>query len=232
VTDSAASGSGDSGRGRAVATVSGGEVHLWLYPRSDSETLARTTLSRYVDILPERWEFEREARGRPRQINLPGRLDFNLTHCRDRCAIAVTSGARVGVDLEYCNTGRDYMRLARHYFHPAELGALESLKGHEQCRRFYALWTLKEAHIKARGEALPSALSGTCFEIDPEGEVARLEPAGEGDSRYWLFEIAPGWMLAVNCLEAGDSPARLRVFGTPSAGAFEPPEQPAQQIDG
>jgi 4'-phosphopantetheinyl transferase len=163
----------------------------------------RTTLSRYADLDPRRWRFRQGAEGRPeidRQGGLPP-LRFNLSHTRGLVACVVTLGFDCGVDVEHPGRQlRDPLALARHSFAPVEQRALEGLDGEELRRRFFDLWTLKEAYVKARGAGFLS-LPARRFAWEIDGGELRLTIGDElaDAAEAWqalLVEPRPGYRLA------------------------------------
>jgi len=180
------------------------EVHLWLCPRgtAGAEPLLRACLSRYAPRPPAAWRFTRNSNGKPAAAAAPRPLAFNLSHSHDRVAIAVTAGAPVGVDIEYCDPRRDLLRLARRFYHPEEVAALEQ-RDAVGCRDlFYDLWTVKEARIKARGGALWRDL--TALRADPAETCWRLAPL-------------PGYRLAIAVRDPRRRVSRLRVHTAPDS---------------
>ncbi len=145
-----------------------------------ARALVRTTLSRYAEVEPRRWRFVSGPSGRPEIAGPAGLppLRFNLSHTDGLVACLVTLGLDAGVDVELPREIRDPLRLAEHSFAPIEQDALRGLSGGARRQRFYDLWTLKEAFIKARGAgflSLPARRFGyriedgrVSLEIDPE----------------------------------------------------------------
>jgi len=109
--------------------------------------LARTTLSRYADIEPRDWRFQRGKHGRPEIVrpdcaaaagehvapptadslpkaSMPAaavpRLRFNLSHGTGLVACLVTLEVDVGVDVESTQRDLDMARLADRFFSPEE----------------------------------------------------------------------------------------------------------------
>ena len=199
------------------------DVHLWLAPRADdldSGSFCRQVLSRYADVPPGDWAFEKVGEGKPRLLDPPLPLDFNLSHSVDWMVCAVSGGVPVGVDIEHLARKRDVMRLARRFFGEGEVEALERLADGEQRQGFFDLWTLKESAVKARGEALPPLLNKMVFV---------QEPAASGPSKistdcsgsYLLLDPVPDYRLALCWLgEEGAHPV-LRQFHWRGEGAPE-----------
>jgi len=209
-----------------------GDLHLWFCHAdavADSSLLVRNALSGYAGLEPAAWRFATGAHGKPSVVDAPRPLDFNLSDSGDWRVCAVTAGTAVGVDLEHSGPRRDVMKLARRFYDPAEVAALEACGGAAERRaRFYDYWTLKEARVKADGIALGPALASLVFELQfpaksPAGrpgriaEVCRGMPSG---AHYCLLDLFPGYPLAT-CWQgpAGMRP-RLRLFHwSPGVGA-------------
>jgi 4'-phosphopantetheinyl transferase len=160
-----------------------------------AHALKRIALSRYAAVSPERWEFRRERYGKPLIAEPPGvTLGFNLSHTTGLAVVAVTSGASVGVDVEH--TGRAVrVEIAREIFSADEMDALQALPELKQPGRFFALWTLKEALAKARGEGFVLPLGECRFTFAPPSSDAQpcvtFGPRVEDDPRGWRFFQEP-----------------------------------------
>ncbi|MGQ0736785.1 MAG: 4'-phosphopantetheinyl transferase family protein [Acidobacteriota bacterium] len=179
--------------------------------------LARTMLSRYVDLPPRDWPFVIDARGRPELAESRGSPDlrFNLTHTRGLVACAITIGREVGVDVEH--VARTVTpELPERFFSAREVADLRRRPPHEQNRAFFDYWTLKEAYIKARGLGLALPLGQFTFVLSPEAPPAiAFGPELDDDPASWQF--AQFWptgdhRMAVAVRRRGtDLPVRLAV---------------------
>ncbi len=117
--------------------------------------LVRAVLSSYTDDDPRAWVFRRNEYGKPEVVEPAGvSLRFNLSHTAGMVVCAVTTGRDVGVDVEELDRGRADIEVARRFFAPAEVAALEKFPQQRQHEAFFQFWTLKEAYIKARGMGL------------------------------------------------------------------------------
>lgn len=164
----------------------------------------REVLSRYhPSVAPADWRFEAPGNGKPRIAAAHGirGFEFNLTHTEGLTALAVTRDAALGVDAENV-TGDTSLDVARHYFTPAEVAALEDLDGGQRQMRFYELWTLKESWLKATGSGLSTALDRIAFDF-AHGAVTVV---GEGSGHWHFTLIRPSAMhvlvVAVNAVAA------------------------------
>ena len=68
--------------------------------------------------------------------------------------IVVARDRRVGIDLEHRLLAAELLPLAPTFCAPAELAALRHLSPETQAATLTALWTAKEAYLKARGIGL------------------------------------------------------------------------------
>ena len=178
-----------------------------------SQAFLRDVLSYYTQLEPARFEFERNASGKPGLRNASGelaRLHFNLSHSAELMACAVSKTGKVGVDVEPIEPDGGMVGMADNYFSEPEVDSLRALAETDQPRRFNQVWTLKEAYIKARGEGLTLALDSFSFEFAEAGEI-RLRERDNSLRTDWHFWSLPvdGHITAI-ALEAPD--ASLRAF--------------------
>ncbi len=144
----------------------------WRYLTSESRALflvahvaTRTVLSRYADRSPESWRFDRGDNGRPEIVDGPPGMRFNISHTEGMVAVLVHGQADCGVDVEPIRRPTDVRSVARRVFTDDEQAAIFSLPPELQADRFYQLWTLKEAFIKAKGKGFALPLRQFSFTI-------------------------------------------------------------------
>jgi 4'-phosphopantetheinyl transferase len=167
-----------------------------------AHVLLRGLLSRYAAVGPADWVFATGPHGRP-EIAAPlewaGRIRFNLSHTRGLVACGLTRGRDLGVDVERSDRVAHVCGVARRFFAPAEAGFVLAAAEPERRRRFFELWTLKEAYIKARGLGLSLSLQSFAFQVDAKGaRLLRTPP--DDEPAAWQFDLAhreSGHVLAV-----------------------------------
>lgn len=170
----------------------------------------RVVLSRWMPaIAPQDWRFMRAAHGRP-ELAGPGEtlsLSFNVAHTDDQIIVALSAAGRVGVDVEAQQRESDALALARRYFRPEEVAALEALPAPQRQQRFLELWTLKEACVKATGEGLARGLRRVGFTLDAASGIAPLSMAPEGGDawQFWQWSLAGRHLVAL-ALQGGREP--------------------------
>lgn len=166
--------------------------HQYLVTRA----LVRYVLSLYVDaISPDRWIFGKNEYNKPyiknNSLQLP--LNFNLSHTEKMIVLAVALENNIGVDVEFMLRRTAHLDIAERYFSKSEFQELRTLPIEQQKERFFDLWTLKEAYIKACGMGLAIPLDHFSYSFPGAGEVQILfDPNRDDHPRYWGFwQIKP-----------------------------------------
>lgn len=179
-----------------------------------TRALLRTTLSRYhPDVAPRDWRFEANDHGRPAIANVvaPG-LDFNLSHTDGLIVLAVSRMPFVRVDVEWTGRPVDVDELAQRVLVAEEVASLPAEPA-ERHRRFFQIWALKEACIKATGQGLSIPLSNIRIGFPADRELSlRLSDDRSDTSRWrlWMLDIGDDFALAVAAMTA--ERCRLRLF--------------------
>jgi phosphopantetheinyl transferase len=127
---------------------------------AQSHAFLRETLSRFAAIEPADWRFSYGEFGRP-SIAGPAEglgIEFNLSHTHDWAACVVTRGVRCGIDIERIRPITHMMGIAETRFAPEEFREIEQLDDASRPRRFFELWTEKEAWVKAHGQGITLGL--------------------------------------------------------------------------
>lgn len=132
------------------------------------------------------------AHGRP-EVTSPadafgfGPIRFSLSHSESVAVIAVATGARVGVDIEFVRPRARLDALAARVLAPEEHAGWLDLHPAAQLHGFLECWTAKEAYLKAIGAGItvpmrdvplePEGWTVTGF-ASPPGTVARVAVEG------------------------------------------------------
>jgi 4'-phosphopantetheinyl transferase len=155
--------------------------------------LLRHMLARHLACTPEELRFEYTQRGRPylQGPNTVNGIDFNLSHAHNWMVCAVTLDHRLGVDVERIDANPQRKGIAKRFFSPDEVQAIEALPEELRDTAFFRAWCTKEAVLKAIGTGLAGHLKELHTEIDP-----RKSPCVLSDDRSWILrpiETAPGY---------------------------------------
>ena len=176
-----------------------------------AHALLRATLSRYGDRAPERWRFDKTANGKPFLIDRDASgKSFSLSHTNGMVACVVAAGVDIGIDVECVDRDVDVSAVATRFFAPAEAAHLAQLDAEARRDRFFDLWTLKEALVKALGAGMALSLSALAFTVGANGYVRLDATDVESDSwQFGLFAPAPRYRLAVAVRRSAAQPAQL-----------------------
>ncbi len=175
-------------------------MHRYVFERDRltqlvARVLVRTTLSRYAPaVSPAEWVFATGDHGQP-VLSAPAAaptIRFNLTHTDGLVALLVSCEREVGLDAEDATRVGQHLDHPEHFFAPTELAGISQLEGPACQRRFYELWTLKEAYLKARGLGLALPLDRFALTIgdDPSAglAIAFAPPIDDDPSRWQLWQ--------------------------------------------
>lgn len=108
--------------------------------------ILRTILASYLRMDSPALCFQAGQYGKPALINAD--LQFNLSHAGPWLCIGINMDNPIGVDIEIetALTLPEIAAIQRSYFHPAEKAYCQ-----KNMRRFYEVWTAKEAYCKMHG---------------------------------------------------------------------------------
>ena len=152
--------------------------------------LLRKCLGHYLQQTPETIELAVTDRGRP-VLPHDETVQFSISHTHDLVAVALTSGARIGIDLEWVQPRLDLPELAKRIFSEEDLQTFQALPGREATAAFFRAWTRKEAYLKARGEGIAEGLRQISVSLGPE-ETGSIEDAqDESAARTWRLFTLP-----------------------------------------
>jgi 4'-phosphopantetheinyl transferase len=155
-----------------------------------AHALTRLALSRYGDRPPERWRFQEGTNGKPSLVADDGTppLAFNLSHTHGLVACAIAPGVDVGIDVERVDRRVGASEIAPRFFSQGERADLARCPADERARRFFELWTLKEAYIKAIGKGLSHSLNTFGFALSEPGSIGFMPPP-DVDLEAWQFAL-------------------------------------------
>ncbi|UPR03898.1 4'-phosphopantetheinyl transferase [Chloropicon primus] len=162
-----------------------------------SRALRRWVLAQYEGVEGKELAFGKDDKGKPYLRGSRTGVEFNVTHTPSVASVCVGRDRAVGVDAETTSrrTKGGVERIAKRWFSQRELSKLEDMDSPggtsevPRMRRFYRLWTLKEAFLKATGLGISSGISLRRCAFDFEDEEVET---GESISTKIRFEILGG----------------------------------------
>lgn len=158
----------------------------------------RLVLARYLAVAPGALQFEADSDGRPGLASNPpaegeaGLPSFSLSHTAGCVVLLVSALPVAGVDVQAIVGVDDPLQVAGTYCSSEERAWLAALPA-DRCReRFFELWALREAYLKACGtvELPPDQFS---FELNGGRDRAiRIAFAAnrEDDPAAWQFSLS------------------------------------------
>jgi len=152
--------------------------------------LLRKCLGHYLQRTPETIELAVTDRGRP-VLPHDETVQFSISHTHDLAAIALTAGARVGIDLECVQPRLDLVELAKRIFSEEDLQTFQALPGGEAPAAFFRAWTRKEAYLKARGEGIADGLRQISVSLGAEQTGSLQDARDESAARTWRLLTLP-----------------------------------------
>jgi len=124
-----------------------------------------------------------------------GRLAFNLSHSGDLMLVAFARSGRVGVDVERWSAALgapERARIATSVFSTSEQTALAQLPVELRRAAFYAVWTRKEAYVKATGHGISRGLDHFEVSVLPDAACIRSDSSEESGIAHWrCFDLSP-----------------------------------------
>ncbi len=177
-----------------------------------TRTILRRVLAGYLGCHPSDIAFTLGPHGKPALEGTD--LQFNASHSGICLVIATRWREPVGVDVEGRRDVANITAIARRFFTPAEASQLEALPAARQADAFRSLWTLKEAVVKAAGEALAYHMDRVEGALNADGSARFVAWHGnDAAAQTWaIFPFSPSPDFAAAL--ATKPPARQPQFRT------------------
>jgi 4'-phosphopantetheinyl transferase len=184
--------------------------------------ILRSILSPYVDDKPERIQISASEDGKP---FLPGNIiQFNLSHSNDLMVCGITSGTRIGVDIQHLYQMENFEQVMAKILTPSEMDLMHDTPENEKQELFFSIWTAKEAYLKALGTGLRTKvnaiqicwdqMNGAIFQID--------DPADDRDWFIQEIEIESGYKSFL-VVEGKEIQVERRDFFPETTSELNPP---------
>lgn len=154
----------------------------------------RHLLGQALTIPPGSLRFELGTHNKPFLADIKQPLSFSLSYTDDHVIIAIDPLHPVGVDIEYIKTDFEFKSMVDACFSPREIQHIG-----DEHRRFYTLWTRKEAVLKLTGKGIGEHLPS--FEV--LGGTSEVQSDNVGDTNanqlnLHTFDVQPG-LIATLC---------------------------------
>jgi len=133
-------------------------------------------------------------------------LRFNLSHSRGCVACVLGRGAEVGIDVEDSARIGGRHHVAASIFSAEERQVLAALDEAGRREAFAAMWTMKEAIIKADGRGLAMPMQG--FTVDPGSSSVRFAGDDDRSATRWLLGRHSWGRFRLAAAAVGDPPPK------------------------
>ena len=147
--------------------------------------LLRSILSKYMAQRPEEIRITISDIGKPSLI-YEG-LEFNLSHSNDLMVCGITSGPKIGVDIQHIYPIESLERVIPKILSPAEAKILENTPNDEKMELFFTIWTVKEAFTKALGSGFQSPVNTIQVLTKKNGETI-IQVQDPSQNRDWIIQ--------------------------------------------
>jgi 4'-phosphopantetheinyl transferase len=178
----------------------------------------REILARYLDRDPAKLQFCYAPFAKPALASNSGveGLRFNVSHSHGFALYAVSFRRELGVDLERMRTNFQWEPIAKRFFSPEEIDALNSVPRGLKYEAFLNCWTRKEAFVKGRGGGVSLRLDRFSVSLIPGDPVVSLKTEDDPleASRWRLVPLAP-WSGCVAALAAEGRNWQLKCWQRP-----------------
>ena len=133
--------------------------------------------------------FRENEKGCPYLPMMP-EMSFSFSACGLGFLGAWSANYRIGVDIEDPARTTETAELAERFFSRTEATAVRMTGGEAYSRKFFELWSLKEAALKSIGEGLPYGLDAFQFELKPEPYVIQAPNDYGGAEQFKAYLIS------------------------------------------
>lgn len=162
-----------------------------------AHALKRALLGEATGKSPRSLCFETGPYGKPTLELDPGdpAIAFNMSHTRG-CVVVAYGEANIGVDVE--SLARPVPEgVAESHFAPAERTELHRGPETDLAKRFYTIWTLKEAYMKATGFGMQLPLDSFAVALDPPRLVSGADVDRVPVWQFHVEQVASHYMAAL-----------------------------------
>lgn len=91
-------------------------------------------------------------------------IDFNISHTKEVTLVGITLGMQIGVDVEKISEKKNSENVAARFFKPDEIKWIDEGADHqEKLKRFFRIWSMKEAVIKTVGGGVFKNIHQICL---------------------------------------------------------------------
>jgi len=154
-----------------------------------TRVLARLVLAKYENVLPQSLSFTRSELGKPELQGSLQSLRFNLSHNDNLIICAVCLAHNIGCDVENVDRNIGVVDIATRFFSPSEGVDIVKHPIENQSKRFFEIWTLKEAFVKATGKGISQGLDSFSFKLHDNKKIELISPEPRYQNKNWQHAL-------------------------------------------
>ena len=191
--------------------------HRWVAGRG----ILRNLLASYLGLPATEIRFRYGEHEKPylADKNTESALHFNVSHSHGLALFGFSRDREIGVDLEWIRSDLEQTAIASRFFSNRESETLERLPPRRQISHFFALWTCKEAFVKANGGGISFGLDRFDVQLEPGGDSAPIVSNEQGEifPPWFAYRLDPGSGFA-GALAIESTDPRVSLWDWPTAG--------------
>jgi phosphopantetheinyl transferase len=142
----------------------------------------------------------------PRSVGLPPSIGMSVAHSARHAAVALSTRGSVGVDVESTESPPAWQEIMTGFFCDQDvewIARTDAPRGADGLRRFYAIWTAREAYAKLRQGSVLDRLSQPVLREWVGADGRDVRAASGRACRVEIF-VGDGWIVAL-CRELHES---------------------------
>jgi 4'-phosphopantetheinyl transferase len=163
-----------------------------------TRAFARLVLAKYSGQTTSTISFKRNNHGKPELEKNSHNIRFNLSHNNKLIVMAVCLNDDIGCDIEDPTRKINIEPISRRYFAKQEHQQLTALNNKSQQQRFFEIWTLKEAFVKATGIGIGLGLDSFYFELNDKNRRITNESIKIHFNEHYPLEKQQDWQCYQN----------------------------------
>ena len=166
------------------------------------DLLVRAIIKDHLRIPNHQIIFDYTDHGKPILKNHPD-FHYNLSHS-GQWIVCACGNAPVGIDVEQVKP-IECVKMARHMFSAEESKDLESKDEVERLNYFYAIWTIKESYLKAKGVGLSEPLDAFSIKVSEDGII---HISGQDGFFFKQYVVEHNYIISI-CSCVNDFPSKI-----------------------
>jgi 4'-phosphopantetheinyl transferase len=186
-----------------------------------AHALARFAIGRALGRKPRSLEFDYDSLGKPHLVGAAD-LWFSLSHADGLVGCALGVHREIGIDIENWRRETDMDAILDVAFAASERSWVAASPTGDRCERFFQLWTLKEAYLKAKGVGFSQAPAEAVFDLTQKKPRLKSDDGYAADWRFGSMTAGAAHIVSVAVRTSSAAPV-AGAWLSVNPGSAEPP---------